>query len=65
MSNRIKDSYNEDEWENLIADARTGAETDWESNFISDLVDRCEEYGMSTFLSPKQEKILRRIAGWD
>jgi len=35
--------------------------TDWESNFISSMVERSEHFGFQTFISEKQEAVLRRI----
>jgi hypothetical protein len=48
----------------MVEEANEVAElclTDWECNFISDMADKFEKWGADTFVSPKQEEIIRRI----
>lgn len=51
------------EFEDLLSEAETQAESAWEMDFVDGLRDRFTEYGEKMYLTEKQEDILRRIAG--
>lgn len=36
---------------------------EWENDFVSDLVDKLDDYGTDIRISPKQQEILDRIEG--
>ena len=62
MSQRVQDIYDDDEFEGLLESARMNAANDWEETFISDLMDKFEEYGKRMYLSDSQLEHLERIA---
>lgn len=37
MSERVQDTYEDDEFENMLEDARMNAANDWEEQFVSDM----------------------------
>ena len=60
---KICDKYpNDDDFEELLASAEENASSDWETEFVSSLQERYEQYGINMFLSEKQDEVLRRIA---
>lgn len=62
MSQRVQDIYDDNEFEGLLESARMNAANDWEETFISDLMDKFEEYGKRMYLSDSQLEHLERIA---
>ena len=63
MSDRIEDLYSGKQFEQLLKDAEAGAETEREEDFVDDMKQRFEEYGMRMFLSDAQEEWLKDLAG--
>ena len=59
---KVKDNYDEREFQDLLDSAEENASGNWEMTFVSDLQDKFEEFGTGMFLSEKQEDILNRIA---
>lgn len=59
---KVKDNYDEREFQDLLDAAEENASGNWEKTFVSDLQDKFEEFGTGMFLSEKQEDILNRIA---
>lgn len=59
---KVKDNYDEREFQDLLDSAEENASGNWEKTFVSDLQDKFEEFGIGMFLSGKQEDILNRIA---
>lgn len=59
---KVKDNYDEREFQDLLDSAEENASGNWEKTFVSDLQDKFEEFGTGMFLSEKQEDILNRIA---
>lgn len=60
---KISDIYPDgDDFEELLASAEENASNDWETEFVSSLQERYEQYGVNMFLSDKQDEILNRIA---
>lgn len=51
------------DFEQLLRDAESQAKSEWEQEFVSDVYQRFELYGPSTFVSDKQIEILERIVG--
>ncbi len=52
------------EFSSLIDDAERQASTDFEINFVADMSEKYEEFGMKMFLTDKQYKLLIKIAGY-
>lgn len=59
---QVQDIYQDDEFEELLEDARMNAANDWEEQFVADLKDKFDEYGSRMFLSDAQQEHLERIA---
>ena len=51
------------EFEDLLSEAESQAESAWEMDFVDGLRDRFTAYGEKMYLTEKQEEILRRIVG--
>jgi hypothetical protein len=49
-------------FESLLEDAESNAKTAWEIDFVSDIIERYDEYEDNTFLSDNQLAVLERIA---
>ncbi len=58
----VADLYQDDEFEGLLSQAEDCAANDWETNFVSDMRDKWDQYGRRMFISDKQNDILNRIA---
>lgn len=54
---------NVEDFDALLNEARMQASTDWEEDFIADLLDRFERFGSAMSLSERQLETVRRIAG--
>jgi hypothetical protein len=63
MSEKIKDIYTEDAWNDLLREAKENADYGFEQDFLASLEERFEKYGMGSYLSEKQRAVLLRIAG--
>lgn len=59
---KVKDQYDEREFQDLLDEAEENASGNWEKTFVSDLRDKFEEFGTGMYLSEKQDDILNRIA---
>lgn len=60
---KVIDIYpDDDDFEELLASAEENASSEWETEFVSSLQERYEQYGINMFLSDKQDEILKRIA---
>lgn len=59
---KVRDSYDEREFKDILDAAEDNASGNWEETFVSDMRDKFDEYGLSMFLSDKQQEILERIA---
>jgi len=59
---KVKDKYDEIEFQDLLDAAQENASGNWEKTFVSDMQDKFEEFGTGMFLSDKQDDILNRIA---
>lgn len=55
--------YTEEDFDSLLEQAESMAETDWEIEFIQSLLGRWRRYKMKTFLSDKQVESLEKIVG--
>lgn len=53
------------EFDDLLAQALSNASSEWEIGFVTDVESRYLQYGDNTFISERQEEVLRRIANWD
>lgn len=63
MSQKAKDVFDcESDLEDLIDEADGNAVGYWEEEFVSDMRDKFDEYGLRMFMSDKQKDILDRIA---
>lgn len=62
MNGKVQDNYTHDEFQELIDDAEMNAANDWEEQFVADISNKFEEYGIRMFISEKQREILERIA---
>lgn len=62
MSQRVCDLYNDREFEDLLQEALGKASSDWENDFVSDMVDKFNEHRNDMFLSDLQDDHLNRIA---
>ena len=62
MSDRIEDLCSRKQFEQLLKDAEAGAETEREEDFVADMQQRFEEYGMRMYLSDAQEEWLKDLA---
>lgn len=62
MSQRVQDLYDEDDFEDLLEDARMNAANDWEESFVADMKGRYSEYGRRMYISDAQNDLLERIA---
>jgi hypothetical protein len=49
----------------LIEDARMAASSDWEEEFIADIIERRQRFGRAFMLTPKQREKLQQIAHGD
>lgn len=58
----VQDHYTEDDFEELLDDAKANAANDWEEQFVADMQTRYEQYGKRMFISPAQISKLERIA---
>lgn len=60
---KISDRYpDDDDFEEMLSSAVENASNEWETEFVSSLQERYEQYGVNMFLSEKQDEILRRLA---
>ena len=61
---KLSEIYGEDisDFEELLSDASASASTQWEMDFVEELEERYEIYGVDMFLSDKQSDVLERIA---
>lgn len=54
------------EWEEIFGDILSSAEgnasSDWEETFVSDMIDKFDQYKSETFLSQAQQEKLEMIA---
>jgi len=46
--------YTHDEFEEILDNANIGASTDVETDFVDDMIEKFQEYGMDTYVSQKQ-----------
>lgn len=65
MSDKVQDHFEDDEFESLLSAASMNAANDWESDFVSDMEERFDQYGRRMFLTDRQLEILERIANDD
>lgn len=60
----VKDHFDDvDEFEQLLNQAQSQANSQKEMSFCADLVSKFDEYGLNTYLSDSQLAWLKRIAG--
>jgi|PlaIllAssembly_1097288.scaffolds.fasta_scaffold3099684_1 hypothetical protein len=61
---KLSELYGDDisDFEELLSDASAAASTQWEMDFVEELEERYEIYGVDMFLSDKQSDVLERIA---
>lgn len=60
---KVKDMFDDlKDFELLLDEACSNAESGWEMDFTDEMAERYELYKGDTFLSEKQEDLLRRIA---
>lgn len=62
MSGKVQDRYTHDEFEEILDDAEMNAANDWEEEFVSDMKQKFEQYGIRMFISERQIEIIERIA---
>lgn len=60
--NQVQDLYDDEEFEDLLDNARMNAAKDWEESFVADMRTRFGEYGRRMFISDAQREHLERIA---
>lgn len=65
MGQTVQDLYDEDEFEELLENARMNAANDWEEQFVADMKERYEQYGKRMYISDAQQAHLERIANDD
>lgn len=58
----VQDHYTDEDFEELLEDARINAANDWEEQFVSDMTGRFEQYGRRMFISHSQRDHIERIA---
>ena len=59
---QVQDLYDDEEFEDLLDNARMNAANDWEESFVADMRARFGEYGRRMFISDAQREHLERIA---
>lgn len=59
---QVQDHYTEEDFEELLEDARMNAANDWEESFVADMKSRYDQYGRRMFISDAQQGHLERIA---
>ena len=59
---KVKDHYADGEFEELLEEAESNAESGWDTEFTEDMRERFDEYGEDMFLSDAQREQLERIA---
>ena len=59
---QVQDLYDDEEFEDLLDNARMSAANDWEESFVADMRARFGEYGRRMFISDAQREHLERIA---
>lgn len=62
MSGKVQDHYTHGEFEEILDDAEMNAANDWEEEFVSDMKQKFEQYGIRMFISERQIEIIERIA---
>ena len=63
MQNRtVADFYDYEEFEELLERADFSAIGEWEMNFVADMIDKFEQYGLNTYISDKQQEMLEKLA---
>lgn len=53
------------DFDDLLEQAVSNASSDWEVDFVTSIKRQYSQYGDNTFISERQEEVLRRIANWD
>ena len=59
---RAIDFYDIDEYKDLLREAEQLAQPGFETDFVSSLIEKHQQYGAQMYLSAKQADILSRIA---
>ena len=59
---KVRDLYDETEFQDILDSADENASGAWEQSFVSDMQEKFDEYGLSMFISDKQQEIIERIA---
>jgi hypothetical protein len=49
-------------FENILSQAEINAKTDWEMDFVSDMLEKYDEYENDMYVSERQLEILEKIA---
>lgn len=61
---KVANFYGDGEaYEAILRAADEGCETDADTHFVEQMIQRWDEYGMRAFLSEPQNQWLRRLAG--
>lgn len=64
MSQKVSDLFDDDaDFQQLLTDAESQARSEWQQDFVGDMVKRWEKYGTGMFLSDKQLQTLEDIVG--
>lgn len=64
MSQKVSDLFDDDaDFQQLLTDAESQARSEWQQDFVGDMVGRWEKYGSGMFLSDKQLQTLEDIVG--
>lgn len=64
MSQKVSDLFDDDaDFQQLLTDAESQARSEWQQDFVGDMVERWEKYGAGMFLSDKQLQTLEDIVG--
>ena len=53
---KVRDLYEEREFQDLLDEAENNASGSWETKFVSDMRDKFQEYGTGMFISDKQNR---------
>ncbi|GAB3249017.1 hypothetical protein [Chitinimonas naiadis] len=60
-SQSVQDLYTAEQFEAVLKDAEMNASTDWEEEFVADLITRFKEFGRRMYLSDSQNNRLQQI----
>jgi hypothetical protein len=58
---KVKDSFKDNEFLELLGSATEATNSDWEAQFCADMLAKFEQYGPEMFISDKQLAVLNNI----